>query len=168
MYDPNIHHRRSIRLPNFDYTNAGVYFVTICVQDRVPLFGNIAGETMNQNAAGRMVQTAWEELSEHYPGVNADAFIAMPNHVHGLLTLSNNTTTSTALSLSEVMQRWKSWTTTLYRRGVGEQNWEPFPARLWQRNYYERVVRDEKEWQSCRDYIENNPSKWHDDQEYVL
>ena len=167
MYNPNIHHRRSIRMPDFDYTKACVYFVTICIQDRASLLGNIAEKTMQQNDAGLMAQTAWEELPEHYPGVGVDAFVVMPNHVHGLLTLGDDNTVEVVLSLSDVMQRWKSWTTTLYRRGVREQNWQPFPARLWQRNYYECVVRDEKEWQTYRDYIQSNPSKWCDDQEYV-
>ena len=167
MFDPNIHHRRSIRLPHFNYASAGVYFVTICVQDRMPLLGTIAEETMRQNDAGVMAQTAWEELADHYPGVGVDAFAVMPNHVHGLITLSDDNTLGVALTLSEVVQRWKSWTTTLYRRGVNEQNWQPFPARLWQKNYYERIVRDEKECQTYRDYIQKNPSKWCDDQEYV-
>ena len=167
MYDPNIHHRRSLRIPHFDYTSAGVYFVTICVQDRMPLLGTIVEETLHQSSAGMMAQTAWEEIPEHYPGVGIDAFVAMPNHVHGLLTINHGSVNEPALSLSEVMQRWKSWTTTLYRRGVNEQNWPPFPARLWQRNYYERVVRDEKEWQSCREYIRDNSVKWCDDQEYT-
>jgi len=167
MYDASIHHRRSIRLADFDYTTAGVYFVTVCVQDRVPLLGNLSGGKMQENEAGLMVRAAWEGLPEHYPGVSVDAFVSMPDHVHGILVLNDHDPNDAALSLPDIMQRWKSWTTTLYRRGVNEQNWQPFPSRLWQRNYYERIVRDEKEWQRYKDYIGHNPLKWADDTEFI-
>ena len=167
MYDPNIHHRRSLRLPHFNYANAGAYFVTVCIQDRMPLLGNFTAGEMQNNEAGNMVQKAWEELPEHYPGVSVDALVVMPNHVHGILILTDDNASTTALSLSDVIQRWKSWSTTLYRRGVNEQSWPPFPARLWQRNYYERVVRDDEELQRFRNYIFENATRWYDDEEFV-
>jgi hypothetical protein len=82
------HHRRSIRLPGYDYAQAGAYFVTLCTQGRVPLFGDIVGEAMRLNLAGEEVQAAWEQLPSRYPCVISDAFVVMPNHVHGILILT--------------------------------------------------------------------------------
>ena len=122
---------------------------------------------MQENAAGHMVRTAWEQLPEQYPGVGIDTFIVMPNHVHGILTLSETAQSHNSLSLPDVVHRWKSWTTALYRHGVHNQDWPPFPARLWQRNYYERIVRDEKEWRTVQEYILTNPTRWCDDEEFT-
>ena len=84
-YDPDIHHRRSIRLKGYDYSQAGAYFVTICTQNRECLFGEILDGEMALNDAGRMIKTIWHELPEHYPGVGIDAFQVMPNHMHGIV-----------------------------------------------------------------------------------
>ena len=167
MYDPNIHHRRSIRLPGYDYTQAGVYFVTVCVQERACLLGRISDSQMQESAAGQMVRTAWAQIPIQYPGVDIGQSIIMPNHVHGILVLTESAQKNVSLSLPDVLQRWKSWTTTLYRHGVHEQAWPPFPARLWQRNYYERIVRDEDEWRAVQDYIINNPARWQTDEEHI-
>jgi len=114
-----------------------------------------------------MVRTAWEQLPAHYLGVGTDEFVVMPNHIHGILTLSGSLSEVAPFSLSDVVHRWKSWTTTLYRRGVHEEGWPPFPARLWQRNYHEHIVRSEHEWQLVRQYIINNPAEWKSDDEYI-
>ena len=84
-YDPDIHHRRSIRLKGYDYSQAGAYFVTICAQNRECLFGEILDGEMALNVAGRMIETIWHELPEHYLGVGIDAFQVMPNHMHGIV-----------------------------------------------------------------------------------
>ena len=81
-FDPEKHHRRSIRLPEYDYAGPGAYFVTICTQGRVCLFGEVVNHTMVPNDAGRMLQTAWDELPDRFPGVDIDAFVVMPNHIH--------------------------------------------------------------------------------------
>jgi len=167
MYDPDVHHRRSIRLSGYDYTQAGVYFVTVCVQDRACLLGQICDSQMQENAAGQMVRTAWEQIPVRYPGADVDEFVIMPNHVHGILLLTESAQEDASFSLTDVVHRWKSWTTTLYRHGVYEQGWPPFPARLWQRNYYEHIVRNEGEWQTVQDYIRNNPAHWQSDDEYI-
>jgi putative transposase len=82
------HHRRSIRLKGYDYSQAGAYFVTICTQDRACLFGDVVNGEMLLNAAGRMVQTVWDDVPNHYPGVELDAFVVMPNHVHGIVVVA--------------------------------------------------------------------------------
>ena len=85
-YNPNIHHRRSIRLREYDYSQAGFYFVTICVQKHECLFGEIANGEMILNNVGKTVQTIWNELPQHFQNAELDAFVVMPNHIHGIIT----------------------------------------------------------------------------------
>ena len=86
-YNPDIHHRRSIRLKNYDYSQAGAYYVTICTEDRKCLFGKVADGKMILNAGGQMVQAVWSEMPVNYSGVEIDQFIVMPNHIHGIIVL---------------------------------------------------------------------------------
>jgi len=88
-YNPDTHHRRSIRLKGYDYSQVAAYFVTICVQEREDLFGKIASDEMQLNNAGRMVQSAWKDLPRYYPGAEIDAFVVMPNHIHGIVVLTD-------------------------------------------------------------------------------
>ncbi len=164
-YDPSRHHRRSIRLRGYDYALPGAYFVTICAQGRACLFGEVVGGEMRLSQGGLMIWDVWEGLPGHYPGVALDAFVVMPNHVHGIIVLAAEDAEAVAvMSLSDVVQRFKSFTTARYRQGVVEQGWPPFPGRLWQRNYYEHIIRTETAYQKIRDYIINNPATWADDQ----
>jgi REP element-mobilizing transposase RayT len=87
-YDPKEHHRRSIRLRDYDYAQAGAYFVTVCAEGHTCLFGDVIDDEMRLNDAGRMVQAVWNELPDHYPGVETDAFVVMPNHVHAIIVLA--------------------------------------------------------------------------------
>ena len=86
-YNPDIHHRRSIRLRGYDYSQKGLYFVTICTQDRLCLFGDIENGEMNLNDAGKMVRTIWDQIPAHYCGVEIDQFVVMPNHIHGIVII---------------------------------------------------------------------------------
>ena len=88
-YNSHIHHRRSIRLKGYDYSQNGVYFVTICVQNRECLFGKIKNGEMILNNAGKMIEKYWHQIPEHYPNVILDVFVIMPNHVHGILIIDN-------------------------------------------------------------------------------
>jgi len=89
-YDPDLHHRRSIRLKDYDYSQAGGYFVTICTQDHLCLLGEVEDGVVHLNDAGRMVEEVWQAMTLHYPGVGLDAFEVMPNHVHGIILLAGN------------------------------------------------------------------------------
>jgi len=188
-YDPTRHHRRSTRLPAYDYGQAGAYFVTICTQNRECAFGEVVDGEIVLNEPGRMVETVWRELSQHYPGVEVDALAVMPNHVHGIIMLVGAgpcacpdnpgrsrrvagqpqgvapTGATGAMSLPDVVHRFKSLTTARYRRGVLQDRWLPFPGRLWQRNYYEHVIRNEEELDRVRQYIVDNPERWEEDRE---
>lgn len=87
-YDPDIHHRRSIRLTDYDYAHEGAYFVTVCTEGHLCLLGEVVDDAIHPNDAGRMVQTTWDELPGRYPGVETDAFAIMPNHIHAIIVLT--------------------------------------------------------------------------------
>ncbi len=176
--NPDIHHRRSIRLRQYDFSSAGAYFVTICTQGRECLFGEVVDEEMNLNDAGRQVSEWWLKSPGKFPAVALDEYMIMPNHFHGVVVLVGadprvrpdygaveNAGGHMGPPLQRVVQWFKTMTTNAYIRGVNEHGWLPFPGRLWQRNYYERVIRDERELDTARKYIQENPIKWHLDRE---
>lgn len=186
-YNPDVHHRCSIRLRKYDYSSSGAYFVTVCVQGRECLFGGIVQNDMVLNEAGRMVEEVWRSLPERFPHVMVDEFVVMPNHLHGIILLNEcrgepcvrpnfrdegeqvehrvRPYGTADFSLGRICQALKSLTTVGYVRGVKDHDWSPFPGRLWQRNYHERIIRDETELIGVREYIRNNPLKWLDDEE---
>ncbi|MDD5774046.1 MAG: hypothetical protein PHX78_11330 [bacterium] len=84
-YNPDIHYRRSIRLKDFDYSDGGYYFVTICVNERSYLFGDIVNKKMILNNAGQMIFNIWDEIPKYYDGIDIDEFQIMPNHIHGIV-----------------------------------------------------------------------------------
>ncbi len=172
--------RRSIRLWGYDYSQAGAYFVTICTQKRACLFGDIIDGNMVLNDAGRMVDIVWNEIPKYYAGIDIDAFQIMPNHIHGIIVIvvgagpcacpdtgqpQGVAPTTAGLSLPDVVHRFKTLTTKRYADGVKQHNWPRFPGKLWQRNYYEHIVRNENELNRIRQYIINNPVKWELDRE---
>lgn len=162
-------HRRSLRLRNFDYSRPGAYFVTICVQHRACLFGNIVDSSMVLNAAGSSVLRRWKDLEGRFRGLEVDAAVVMPNHLHGILLMNAHPAdlvgTRHRESLGKYMQWFKSITTHDYMEGVKEVGWTPFEGRLWQRNYYEHIVRNDNDLQRIRLYIAANPSQWDSDDE---
>ena len=177
----DVHRRRSIRLRGYDYAQPGAYFVTICTQNWECLFGEIVDGAMHLNQVAEMVASAWNDLPQHYSGVDVDAFVIMPNHVHGIVMLSGNAASAGAgpracpgagqprgvaptLSLPDVVHRFKSLTTARHRRGAAREGWPAFAGRLWQRNYYEHVIRGEGEMSRVREYIVNNPANWAQDE----
>ena len=200
-YNPEIHHRHTIRRQGYDYSSAGLYFVTVCTHEHEHLFGGITDNVMQLSDAGRVVETIWTGLPERFPMVTLDEFVVMPNHFHGIILLSDRRGEpcvrpddhvggrgepcvrtndqgdhkegdhkdrpygTSVNSLGRVMQAFKSITTVAYVAGVEQHGWPPFPGRLWQRNYYERIIRDERELNNIREYIVNNPALWRDDPE---
>jgi putative transposase len=159
------HRRRSIRLQGYDYSQAGAYFVTICTQDRACLFGEILEGKLDLNEAGRRIDVAWRGLPDHYPSVEVDAAVVMPNHFHGLVILRGTGSASKPFSLSDLVHRFKSLTTRFYSDGVEKLGWPAYPGRLWQRNFYERIVRGPEEMNRLRQYIVDNPIRWQSDPE---
>ena len=161
-YDPDRHHRSSQRLQCHDYSTPGAYFVTICVQQRECLLGQVAGGLMDCNAAGQMIDRWWRKLPSKFPSLTLDEFGIMPNHVHGILSLEAS---QGEPALGDVAEWLKTMTTNEYIRGVKTLGWRGFPGRLWQRNYHDHVVRDPEELGRIRQYIRENPARWADDVE---
>ena len=232
-YDADKHHRRSIRLKGYDYSQAGAYFVTICVKERACLFGDVLDGEMRLNDVGQMVTHDWVELPERFPTVKIDEFVVMPNHLHGIIILTgHNDETRTnnvgaplvgaqlpdvaqpragigertnnvvgaplvgarlpdvaqpragidertnnvvgaplvgaqlpddampGTTLGDVIGAFKSITTDHYINGVKQNGWPSFPGKLWQRNYYERIIRNDVDLNQIREYIITNPIRW--------
>ncbi len=203
-YDPDKHHRRSIRMRGYDYAQEGVYFVTVCAQDRQCLFGEIVDGEIRLNDAGRMIERWWFELNHKFPTVETDEFVVMPNHFHGIVVIADvtvgadlcvgpdsegahparqgahtgaplqgthparpvaNTGAHTGAPLPTIIQWFKTMTTNEYVRRIKTLGWIPFHRRLWQRNYYEHVVRDEESLNRIRQYMLDNPARWEFDRE---
>lgn len=275
-YNPTIHHRHSIRLKGYDYSQAGLYYITICTQNREHLFGKISvtvgagpraclnprgcpvrdsdnlidndeciddkrGRDIHNNEnsvnevksriitnsrpfhdgtirqqqnidnpgtiqgthggvplhtiilsdAGRMVEKIWNEIPEYYNGFNVHEFVVMPNHIHGIIEIVGASPRGCpndvcgchaydkkqnirypeiigrpqggALTIPDIIHRFKTLTTKRYTDGVKEHGWTPFPGRLWQRNYYEHIIRDEQSYYRISEYIINNPLNWQGD-----
>jgi len=148
--------------------------VTICTQDRQHVFGEVVDGEMRLNDAGRMALSEWEALPRRFPTIDLDAFVIMPNHVHGIIVITQTpigattgATTRVAPTVGDVVGAFKSITTVLYTRGVKQSGWPPFVGRLWQRNDYEHIIRDERESERIREYILNNPANWATDEDNI-
>jgi len=169
-YNSKIHHRRSIRLQNYDYSHPGAYFVTICAQDRICLFGDVADGEMRLNDAGHVAQECWNAIPIHFPHVDLDMFVVMPNHVHGILVISDYPASMrTEKSADNFLSvRGTSKTVGSVVRGfkIGVTAWMRGNTAIhavWQRNYWEHIVRDEMELNRIREYIATNPRRWETD-----
>jgi len=175
-YDPNRHHRRSIRLKGYDYTQAGAYFVTICVYQWECLLGDVRDGEMVLSEYGRIVQETWDDLPNHYPHMELDAWVIMPNHVHGIIVLTPDVDDVDVVGaglrpaptkaarkssprrhdLPEIVRALKSFSA----RRINQLRHSP-GVPVWQRNYYERIIRTERALQAIRQYILDNPIRWH-------
>ena len=173
---PQNHHRRSIRLKERDYSQADSYFVTICCQNRVDFYGEIENAAMKLNDAGKMIKNWYHELENKFPEIKCGEMIIMPNHIHFITILADLHVCPdktgerdpilgehTGSPLHRVVQWLKTMTTNEYIRGVKSLNWQRFNKRLWQRNYYEHIIRNENEYNRIAKYIVNNPAKWNND-----
>jgi len=125
--DQNAHHRRSIRLPGYDYAQAGAYFVTLCTQGRECLFGNVVDGVMQLNDAGLVAEKCWLEIPMHFPRVVLDAVIIMPNHVHGILVITDSTVVG-ANNHSPLPSPLRSGTSANNHSPVGAENFPPLPS----------------------------------------
>ena len=177
-YNPDIHHRCSRRLKRYDYSQAGAYFITVCTRNHECTLGEIVDGEMRLNDAGRMVQSVWDELSTRFPALELDAFTVMPNHIHGIIVVTDSVhcdhsrkpvgallaapsqqgRASPAPTLGDVMRVFKSLSAIRINRMMMRT------GSLWQRNYYEHVIREEDDLDRIRQYITDNPSCWAEDE----
>lgn len=198
IYNPEVHHRQSIRLRHYDYSHAGAYFVTICAWQRECLFGEVMGGEMRLNAFGEILRVEWQLTAMLRDSVALDEFIVMPNHFHAIISINDRRGTACRApgvndnkdrdqnsemdqgtarraptvelfgrpvvgSLSTIIRSFKSAVT----RHINQQRKNP-GAPVWQRNYYERIIRDEAELYALRQYIIDNPREWADDENHPL
>ena len=201
-YDPDRHHRSSLRLQGYNYSQQGAYFVTVCVHNRECLLGEISNGTVVLSEVGQAVEQAWQNIAERFPFVILDEYVLMPNHLHGILfftepdkqsdvgaLLAAPSASSGPLSvapdkkpgaassaptgfvetpnretpkatLGKVLRAFKSLSAIQANRLLDRAE-QPF----WQRNYYERIIRDEQEMEQTRGYIRHNPLQWATDTE---
>ncbi len=179
--------RRSIRLKGYDYNQAGAYFVTIVTQDRAHLFGEVVGGDIRLNAYGQIVRRCWQEIPMHFPNASVDDFIVMPNHVHGIIVIMENDIIVGAThaspqpspqpgpqtsahpprphgpqrrSVASIVGSFKSAAS----RRINDLRGTPGQS-VWQRNYYEHIIRDDESLNRIRQYILDNPARWALDQE---
>ncbi len=185
IYGPHRHQRRSLRLPGYDYSQAGAYFVTLCTHDRACVFGEVVDGEMRLNEWGEIVRDEWFKTATVRPYVvlNADEFVIMPNHVHGIIWIVNDDMVGatgpvapieatrrvapterpcgpTPASIGAIMAQFKSAVT---KRSHELRGTPGLP--VWQRNYYEHVIRNEESLDQIREYIRNNPVEWASDRE---
>ena len=157
--------RRSLRLRGYDYSQAGAYFVTICIHGQDCLFGQVVEGETRLSEYGGVVSKCWNELSFHYPYVETDEYAVMPNHLHGIIVITASTepdlrSTHNHHALGQIVGYFKYQST----KEINERRRTP-GARVWQRNYYEHVIRSEDELNRIRKYIAENPLKWEMDPE---
>jgi putative transposase len=161
--------RRSIRIPQADYSRPGPYLVTLCAFNKRYLFGVIENGTMRLNRIGEIARLCWLEIPHHFPNVRSGTFVVMPNHMHGILVIEERARLAVPLrtpaeafgkpihaSIPTIVRSYKSAGTRLVRRALEHQSFM-----VWQSNYFERVLRDGDEFSKATRYIMENPTMWH-------
>jgi putative transposase len=177
----NPHNRRSLHLEDYDYSSPGAYFVTIVSYKRLPIFRKIINDKTHLSQLGRIVEESWGEIPSHFPFVSLDAYVIKPNHIHGIVIIDENDMLSAKLvshatilkcvynstgpqsqSLGAIVGLFKSAATKrIHRLGITK-----FQS-IWQRNYYDHIIRNEDDYQSKVEYIHTNPLNWEDDEDFV-
>lgn len=157
VYNPDIHHRRSIRLIGYDYSRSGAYFITICTHNRECIFGEIVDRAMNYNELGNIALLHWHNLATHHPNIEIDESIVMPNHLHGIIIVQES-----SKPISEIIRGFKTFSARQINKLLDRKG-----CPLWQRNYYEHIIRNEDELNNVRQYILNNPTNWQKDKNNI-
>ncbi|MDP2335110.1 MAG: hypothetical protein Q8N05_01415 [Bacteroidota bacterium] len=183
-YNPQHHHRRSIRLKGYDYSQDGLYFITVCCQNRKCWFGKIENEEMIFNEYGQIASNEWIKLTDRFPNFELDVFQIMPNHIHAIISLNTvgagftpdlNDTNEikgqpqgiAPTLVGDMVGAYKSIVANgcleIFKIKWGGINSVPMMGKIWQRNFHEHIIRNEQSYQIISDYIINNPAKWKDD-----
>jgi putative transposase len=192
-YDPQRHHRRSIRLKGFDYSHNSAYFLTLVTKGRECLFGEISNGEMRLNTTGKIITSMWLGLETRFHDIQLGEFVVMPNHFHAIISVgatlvvapdgvapdwvapdgvapdgiapAKRSGTSPPLTLGDIVGAFKSISTHEIIRAVRRGEIPPFAGKIWQRNYYEHIVRSEVELDRIRQYIRDNSTRWVEDRE---
>lgn len=196
MYNPKFHHRKSIRLKEYDYTNPNWYYITICTHNKEHLFGSVVNNKMKLNEYGKIAEEEWLKTKEIRKNIDLDYYVIMPNHIHGIIIIEYNENvratrwvapnndliipidakengeikrgasqrlapTIQSNSLGSIIGQFKSVYTKRIKK-IGVMNTRP----IWQRNYFEHIIRSDNDLHRIRKYIELNPLKWQLDEYY--
>ena len=153
--------RKRLRLQNFDYSTSGAYFITICTKDRENLFGPVGADSIS----ARMIEKTFLEIIDKYNGVDSPIYVVMPNHFHAIITILRADMES-APTLSEIVQSFKRYSTIEYTKMVKKGILPPFNKQIWQRSFYDHVIRNQHDYENIVKYIYENPMRWEYDQLY--
>lgn len=196
-YSPQIHNRQSIRLKGHDYASRGKYYLTICIQNRLCLLGDVIDDKLVLNDAGKMVIKWYYEIENKYPDKKCHNMVVMPNHFHCIIennpihesnihvrdthewdahggtslrgcpdghannnSLFGHVNKKYNASIFDVMDWFKTMTTNEYIRGVKQLGWKRFEQRLWQKRYWDHIIRNNIDYSRINKYIDDNPIKW--------
>ena len=154
--------RKSPRIPEYDYSTNGAYFITICTHNKKPIFGPVGADSIS----ARMVKDTFLKCIQKYPQVSVPIYTVMPNHFHAIITI-NRADMESAPTISEVVRDFKRYSTLEYIKMVKSGVIPPFDAKVWQRSFHDHVIRDDAGYLKIWNYIEGNPSKWEEDCFYV-
>ena len=191
VFDPEIHHRRSLRLKGYDYSNNGAYFVTVCSFKKENLFSTVgqgefalakreqpglAGLASAQNNTceinlkiqGKIILRNWNKIPERFNNIIIDDIVIMPNHFYGIIIIEdgNRVDARPTPTLGDIICSFKSECVTDYIKYIAENNLV-LSSQLWQRNYYEHIIRNEHELNMYRKYIQDNPAQWQNDEYFI-
>ncbi len=188
-YKTDIHHRRSIRLAEYDYSSEGFYFITVCIHKHRPLLGKIKEGRMHLSLVGQIVKEEFCRLTERYSFIKCHEYIVMPNHFHAIIQITDNVGAPLAgaqnratspmvytqghpqgvplqnMTLGQIVGAFKSITTNRCAKLYDEYGKKM--GKLWQRNYYEHIIRNQHSYDEIATYIIENPHHWHKDKLYV-
>ncbi len=191
-YNPVLHHRQSTRLQGRDYSQPGAYFITVCTYKKEKFFGDIVNGEMNLNIPGQYAFYQWKNLPDRFPNIDLDEFIIMPNHIHGIIVIRTDMGEGSDIRDSETKERLISDPSPLQSNenirvngtvpgslGAIIQNFKSSTSRkinaipnmknikLWQVNYYDHIIGDEKDYARIVHYIRNNPQEWEKDELFL-
>lgn len=156
--------RKQLRLADYDYSQPGSYFVTICVQSRKRLLGVVANSAVSLSSLGEIAANSWESIAIKYPSATVDTHCIMPNHVHAILSIAEGrggvTPPLQKPTLGQMVAFYKYETTKLMNAALNTPG-----SRIWQRGFYEHVIRDERDYETRWNYILANPANWELDEE---
>ena len=161
------HERKRNRLPHYNYSQPGYYFITICTHQFIPYFGSIKNKVMNLNGIGKIAKSCWERIPKHFEHVGLDEFIIMPNHFHGIITIEPSVVGDallrplrndrTKMLIPRIVHGFKSCVTRNIKKQYSQSTFK------WQKSYYDHIIRDENGLEQIQYYIKSNPQNWKND-----
>ncbi len=165
-YSKSLRSRKKLRLKDHDYSDPGIYFITICTWDKMPLLSRIINYEPHLSPAGIIIQSTWDSLPTRYPGLEIDQFVIMPNHLHGIIILADDLRYSRPAkklkpTISDIIDAWKGAATYRIRRETRFTHFE------WQKSFNDVIVRNERILNRIRRYIVKNPERWMADRFYT-